>query len=159
MKKKIIIDKNDSITPITVINNKIEINSPKSPKSPKGKNKNVDENLKISLLVNKSKSNKINNRHLSSQYKMSLEEKENEKNYMKDFNEHINFNLFDYYCLRKLSSKKKEIELFNKGSALYRKRMDIINVYMLLFLIEKKLLNYEQKRYKIKEREYSISPK
>ena len=72
----------------------------------------------------------------------------------------IHFNLFDYYCLRKLSSKKKEIELFNKGSSLYRKRMDIINVFTLLLLIEKKLLNNEQKRNnKVKEMEYPISPK
>ena len=152
-KNKMILDKNDSITPITIINNKCEVNSQK-----RKNNKNEEDNLKISLLINNSKSNK-NNRTLSKQYKISLDEKENGKNYMKEFNGNINFNLFDYYCLRKISSKKKEIELFNKGSTLYRRRMDIINVFTLLLLTEEKLLNNEQKKNKIKEIEYSISPK
>ena len=140
-----ILDNNDSIAPITIINNKFELNSQR-----RKNNKNPEENLKMSLLINKSKSNN-NKRSLSGQYRISFDEKENEKNYNKESNGHINFNLFDYYCLRKLSSRKKEIELFNKGSSLYRRRMDIINVFTLLLLTEKKLLNHEKKRNRIKE--------
>ena len=152
-KKKMILDNNDSIAPITIINNKFELNSQK-----RKNNKNPEENLKMSLLINKSKSNN-NKRSLSGQYRISSDEKENEKKYNKESNGHINFNLFDYYCLRKLSSRKNEIELFNKGSSLYRRRMDIINVFTLLLLTEKKLLNHEKKRNRIKEVEYPISPK
>ena len=152
-KKKMILDNNDSIAPITIINNKFELNSQK-----RKNNKNPEENLKMSLLINKSTSNN-NKRSLSGKYRISSDEKENEKKYNKESNGHINFNLFDYYCLRKLSSRKNEIELFNKGSSLYRRRMDIINVFTLLLLTEKKLLNHEQKRNRIKEVEYPISPK
>ena len=57
-----------------------------------------------------------------------------------EYNEKIYFNLFDYYCFKKFSNKKKEINLFNLGISLYKKRMDIINVFTFLLLIEKNLL-------------------
>ena len=57
-----------------------------------------------------------------------------------DYNEKINFNLFDYYCLKKISNKKNEISLFDLGISLYKKRMDIINVFTFLLLIEKNIL-------------------
>ena len=57
-----------------------------------------------------------------------------------EYNEKIYFNLFDYYCFKKFSNKKKEISLFNLGISLYKKRMDIINVFTFLLLIEKNLL-------------------
>ena len=159
LKKNILIDKNDkdeSILPITIINNRYE----ESSQNHQEKRKKISkDNLRISLVMNKSKSNKNKNRSISSQHKFSLEEPVIEKK-EKDIIGSIHFNLFEYYCLRKLSSKKKEIELFNKGSSLYRKRMDIINVFTLLLLIEKKLLNNEQKRNnKVKEMEFPISPK
>ena len=57
-----------------------------------------------------------------------------------DYNEKIYFNLFDYYCLKKISNKKNEISLFDLGISLYKKRMDIINVFTFLLLIEKNIL-------------------
>ena len=56
-----------------------------------------------------------------------------------DFNEIIHFNLFDYYCycFRSISEKNSEIKLFNSGITLYKRKMDIINVFTFLILIEK----------------------
>ena len=147
-------DKDESILPITIINNRYEETSQNKQIR---KKKHPQDNLKISLVINKNKSYKnMKDRTISPQYKVSLDEPVSDK---KELIGSINFNLLDYYCLRKLSSKKNEIELFKRGSSLYRKRMDIINVFTLLLLTEKKLINNEQKRNKVKEMEYPISPK
>ena len=65
-------------------------------------------------------------------------------NILKEFVYQINFNIFDYYCFRKLSKKKNDIELFRLGLSLYKKRMDIINVFTLLILAEKNCLLNEE---------------
>ena len=148
-KEDLIIDKNDSMLPITILNNKYDESSQN-----KKNNKYPDENLKISLIAQKSNRN-CRKRALSVECNDSFDLKKEKK----EFKTTINFNLFDYYCLRKLTSKMKEIELFEKGSSLYRKRMDIINVFTLLLLTEKRLLNNEDKKIKNKEIEYFISPK
>ena len=72
--------------------------------------------------------------------------KESQKNFniINEFPDKINFNIFDYYCFRFFSRKKKNIELYNLGLSLYKKRMDIINVFTLLLLTEKKNLKNEQ---------------
>ena len=64
------------------------------------------DNLRISLIMNKTRSNKNKNRSISSHHKFSLDEPVIEKK-EKELIGSIHFNLFDYYCLRKLSSKKK----------------------------------------------------
>ena len=135
------ISKNDSVAPITIIHNKVnetnEIIENKNDNSPK-------DNLRLSLNYNKIKLNKNKDRHLSTDDDIDN----------KEFNNSIHFTLLDYYCLRRLTSKTKEINLFKKGSSLYRKRMDIINVFTLLLLTEKKLLNHEKINKLIKEVEY-----
>ena len=55
----------------------------------------------------------------------------------------INFNLFQYYILRKLPTIKKKVEIFKIGLSLYKKRMDIINIFTLLLLFEKKFIRSE----------------
>lgn len=132
------LNKNDSLFPITVVNNKLD-NSSQIIDIKKGK-RNYTGVLKLSLSIDKRNRGKMSKRS-SAQYRISLIDKDEDKEYTSP----IKFNLFDYYCMRKLSSKKKEIDLFNIGSALYRKRMDIINVFTLLILTEKKLLNKEEK--------------
>ena len=62
---------------------------------------------------------------------------------LKEIIDHININMFEYYCLKSLSKKRNEIELFNVGLSLYKKRMDIVNVFTLLLLTEKYLLGKE----------------
>ena len=143
-------DKNESMLPITIVNNKYDANSQIKKYN---KNKYKEEELKESLVINKT-NKKIKKRALTIDDE-SLE-KECEK---REFKSSINFGLLDYYCLRKLTSKIQEIELFKRGSSLYRKRMDIINVFTLLLLTEKKLLNHENKKYQIKEVDYSVFSK
>ena len=74
----------------------------------------------------------------------SIQEKENENDFesdknnnLKDYIDKIKINIFEYYCFRKLCKKKKEINLFDSGISLFRRRMDIVNVFTLLFLTEK----------------------
>ena len=142
-------DKNESMLPITIVNNKYDANSQIKKYN---KNKYKEEQLKEPAV---NKTNKNLKKRALTMHDESFE-KECEKRELKAS---INFNLFDYYCLRKITSKIQEIELFKKGSSLYRKRMDIINVFTLLLLTEKKLLNHENKRYQIKEIDYSIFSK
>ena len=62
----------------------------------------------------------------------------NNKNYKKnkDFGDDINMNIFDYLCSRKNSKYYKTIKLFNNGSIFFRKKMDIVHVFILLSILE-----------------------
>ena len=53
-----------------------------------------------------------------------------------DYNDDINLTILDYFCSGKKSKKNKYIQLFNKGNAFYRKKMDIVNVFTLLTILE-----------------------
>ena len=57
-----------------------------------------------------------------------------------DFAEKINFNFFQYYCFGRIYNKTREINLFKLGINLYKKTMDIINVFTFLLLVEKNIL-------------------
>jgi len=120
-------DNNSSI--VNVFNNKEEIFNKKRES---GKQNNITkENSKISSFVEqkfKHKNDKKGEQNINNRFNSFL-----------DFNEVINFNLFDYYCycFRTISKKDKEIKLFNSGISLYRRKMDVINVFTFLILIEK----------------------
>ena len=58
----------------------------------------------------------------------------------------INFNLFDYYCLRKITKKKTEIELFRFGINFYKSQMDIINFFNIMFLTQIMLAEQSEKK-------------
>ena len=62
----------------------------------------------------------------------------NNKNYKKnkDFGDDINMNIFNYLCSRKNSKYYKTIKLFNNGSIFFRKKMDIVHVFILLSILE-----------------------
>lgn len=72
-----------------------------------------------------------------------LDKKQKYKHLLDDFSDKIKFNIFDYYCFRLFSKSKKNIELFDLGYSIYKKRMDIINVFTLLLLAEKKMFKIE----------------
>jgi hypothetical protein len=55
----------------------------------------------------------------------------------------INFNLFQYYFLRKMPNIKKKVEIFKIGLSIYQKRMDIVNIFTLILLFEKKFIRPE----------------
>ena len=64
----------------------------------------------------------------------------NELSY-KDFNDKIELNMFDYCCCHLVYEKRhKIIELYNITNSFYRKKLDVVNVFNLLLLIEKNLL-------------------
>ena len=133
-------NKNEKVPPITIINNKHEetrlnIEHDKIHKTQIPK-------LAISLAKDRKKNKRDIYSLISPQSKISYYIKDSTKNQTQEGTS-INFNFFEYYCLRKISRTKKEIELFRRASNLYRKRMDIINVFTLLLLTEKKLLNID----------------
>ena len=138
-KSEIELDISNSLTPITIVNKKEDLLSLDL------KSQKKNENIKNSSFVKSPKHNKNSMSNVLN--KVSVEDKESET---KIFQGRINFNLFEYYCLRRLTSKSRQIDLFRKGRAIYRKKMDIINVFTLLLLTEKKLLNKEHKNNKKK---------
>ena len=87
--------------------------------------------------------------------------KNGEDNSNSEEDKNINLNLINYYCCGSISKMRKHIELFDLGVSLYRKRMDIINVFTILLLSEKIILKIErQKNLTCKESEEisSIKP-
>ena len=91
-----------------------------NPKSPKDKSQNIDssiqykrENLKKNII--------------------DIYSKEDQN---KGYHDSINLNIFEYYCLKKISKKYKYIELYDRGNLCYRKKMDITHVFTLLSIIE-----------------------
>ena len=67
-----------------------------------------------------------------------------ETNNLKDYNDYLNLNLFDYACWIKNS---KQYKLFNLGNSFYRKKMDIVHVFTIISIIEKIIItNNCQKR-------------
>ena len=60
----------------------------------------------------------------------------NKGNNTKDYNDTINFNIFEYFCFSKKSKKYKYIKLYKKGNLFYRKKMDITHVFTLLSIVE-----------------------
>ena len=58
-----------------------------------------------------------------------------------DYNDYLNLNIFDYICPRKKSKKYRNIKLFNRGNAFYRRKMDIVNVFTLLTVVEDSIKN------------------
>ena len=69
----------------------------------------------------------------------------------------INFNLFDYYCLRKITNKEREIELFNFGINFYKSQMDIINFFNIIILTQIMLTQQNDKKQNILNKTLELS--
>ena len=69
----------------------------------------------------------------------------------------IHFNLFDYYCLRRFSKKRTEIELFKFGINFYKSQMDIINFYNIMFLTQIMLTQKSEKKHNILSQKIELS--
>ena len=160
------IDNNDNTSVINIINKKKNKNIIGHNKNDNSKNLFLSDkkNRRNSSYVNRNCSPDKNNNNQKQKYihrigsyypkKLeSIEEKrENENEYesgkyinkiLKEIIDHIKINIFEYYCLKSISKKRNVIELFDTGLSLYKKRMDIANVFTLLFLTEKYLLGKE----------------
>ena len=82
--------------------------------------------------------NNINNNQ-NMQGKFPLFNSKKSNNSIQEFNDTINFNFFHYYCFGRKYKKTKEINLYDLGISLYKKTLDIINVFTFLFLVEKNI--------------------
>ena len=121
----------------------------KNEKENEKKNMKKNYSIKLTLFGQDNKSNK--NTVINHRYRYSCGNSFHNKlkyanniDFLNEYIDKINFNFFDYYCLRKLSKKKSDIELFKIRLSLYKKRMDIINVFTILLLIEKRFLPFEK---------------
>lgn len=118
------------------INNKNYLTVNKQTNIVKNKNQNVDDSKSgLKTLIQK----EVYSRPLRiySNPNKNVEIEKNDKS-------SININLFDYYCFGKICKKRKHVELFEIGVSLYRKRMDIVNVFTILLLTEKIILKIER---------------
>ena len=117
-----------------------------------GENEN-EQNEMIDQSINKSKVNMINKEenHInwnSVQINKIFEKKKilwskSNLSLLKDLAKHekvhssfISFNIFDYYCLRKITRRKTDIELFNFAINFYKRQMDIINFFNIIILTQ-----------------------
>ena len=71
----------------------------------------------------------------------------------------IDFNIFDYYCLRKITKKSTEIELFNFGLNFYKSQMDIINFFNIILLTQIMLTQKSDKKQNILSQTIELSIK
>ena len=107
-------------------------------------NINQIENSKNNSIKSKNDMNLYHHENIISFNNVNLKKNNNdlfhkETNNLKDFNEHIYLNLFDYFCSKRDSKKYK---LFNTGNSFFRKRMDIVHVFTIISIIEKILINH-----------------
>jgi hypothetical protein len=75
----------------------------------------------------------INNRQMSNSI---MKFNSDRKKYDEGKRSMISFNLFDYYCFRKITKKKVDIDLFNFGITFYKSQMDIINFFNIMVLTQ-----------------------
>ena len=69
----------------------------------------------------------------------------------------INFNFLDYYCLRKMSKKNVEIELFHFGYNFYKSQMDIINFINIILLTQIIMMRQTDKKQNIMSQTIELS--
>lgn len=69
----------------------------------------------------------------------------------------IDFNLFDYYCLRNITKKKTEIELFRFGFNFFKSQMDIVNFINIFILTQIMLTQQTEKKHNILSQTVELS--
>ena len=111
-------------------------------------NKNIIqiENSKVNSIKSKYQSNQKMKENSINLNKEILNKKDYElfhKN-LEDYNDHIDLNLFDYFCSSRNSKKYK---LFSLGNSFFRKRMDIVHVFTIISVLEKILLNNNYQKF------------
>ena len=69
----------------------------------------------------------------------------------------ISFNFLDYYCLRKMTKKNVEIELFHFGYNFYKSQMDIINFINIILLAQILMMKQTDKKQNIMSQTIELS--
>lgn len=88
-------------------------------------------NRSINKSINRSINKSINN-NLYRNYSLEFFEKIKNKGVKS-----ITINIFEYFCCGKRFKKRKDIDLFKKGTSIYKDRMDFINLFRDLLIYEK----------------------
>ena len=101
---------------------------------------NIDKNRNIISFENckkKSKNVVIHKRDYGYSKEM-IEKSNNDINttYNMEYNDHIELNIFSYFFCIKNPNIYKNIELYHLGNSFYRKKMDIVQVFSLLSIVE-----------------------
>ena len=101
---------------------------------------NIDKNKNIVFFENNKKKseNFIIHKKDYGYNKEMIEKNNNDINaiYHTEYNDHINLNIFSYFFCIKNPNVYKNIELYNLGNSFYRKKMDIVQVFNLLSIVE-----------------------
>ena len=138
-------------------------------KMPKKENEQNSNNNDQSINLSKNKMIPIDGYQNLNNFQLKIIEKKRENeniNFIKDL-EHldkgrrskINFNLFDYYCFRKITKKNTEIELFNFGINFYKSQLDIINFFNVMILTQIMLTQQADKKNNILNQTLEMSIK
>ena len=138
-------------------------------KMPKEKEKyiNVEQSINFSknnMIFNDGNQN-INDYQINKIYEQKIEKKRNSnfniikdlKNYDKGRRSTINFNFFDYYCFRRFTNKRTELELFTFGINFYKSQMDIINFFNIIILNQIMLTQQTDKKNNILNQTLELS--
>ena len=114
---------------------------------------NNNNNNNSSSFNNNNSNNNTNNQNKKTKYiyrvgsffpkLLNNSKSQSSNSVFKEFLDQVNFNIFEYYCFKYCSKKRKDIELYDSGLSLYKKRMDIVNVFTLLLFSEKTCLQTE----------------
>ena len=131
---------------------------------PKEKEENPNTNYQNN---NRSSINMIDNNNLDNlQINNILESKKVKtsnlamiKNYERGNCPIIKFNILDYYCLRKITKKRIQIELFNFGINFYKSQMDIINFFNIIILTQIMLTQQSDKKHSTLSQTIELSMK
>ena len=132
------------------IYNKISIEKEKEKEKEKEHYSNINE-----LSINRSKINLAESSSYLNELQINriFEQRNNLNNNFKLVKNkslsNIDFNLFDYYCLRNITKKKSEIELFRFGFNFFKSQMDIINFINIFLLTQIMLTQKTEKKHNI----------
>ena len=101
---------------------------------------------------------RCNNNIIDKNNDNTKDNKNSNNNIINNSTDILKVNIMDYYCFAKCCKKSQKIELFELGINLYRKRMDIINVFTILLLTEKLMLQFERQNYLGLNKDNEICP-
>ena len=71
----------------------------------------------------------------------------------------VNFNIFDYYCFKRINNKKTEIDLFNFGINFFKSQLDIINFFNIIILTQIMLTQQSDKKQNFLSRKIELAMK
>ena len=133
--------------------------------------KNQNEFINKINNINRSKLDMLNNSNLNNIYNNNkfLEQRRaftknynftminKLENYERGNSAFVQFNICDYFCFRKITKKKTEIELFNFGINFYKSQMDIINFFNIIILAQIILSQKSEKKHDILNQTIELS--